>query len=203
MANIDFIFALLQTYVEFIAFATIVATLRQSFGKPLTPFQYLLFRFFVESGLLHVILLLVPVFLYNIYGDVAMVWEITTGFVIVVPFFYAVNYLSRRRKVPGVHTPASTVLVIVGYAAFMLFNLSILLGDFPVDFAASMLFEPSVFTVSLYFMWSMVAVVLVFLTFLGTFIDYDKSDTSNEADEQTVSSINEVHGRRDPVRASA
>ena len=56
MDNIDFIFALLQTYVAFIAFATIVATLRQSFGTPLTPFQYILFRFFVESGLLHVIL---------------------------------------------------------------------------------------------------------------------------------------------------
>lgn len=176
MDNIDFIFALLQTYVAFIAFATIVATLRQSFGTPLTPFQYILFRFFVESGLLHVILLLVPIMLFNLFGDTLLVWRLTTYSVIIVPIIYAVNYLMRRRKVRNARTPPTTVAVILGYCGFAVFNSLISIENLPGNLSQMIPLEPSMLSISIYFMWSMVAVILIFLTFLSTFIHYEKDD---------------------------
>ncbi len=159
--NIDFITLLLQTYIAFVAFATIVATLRQSFGTPLTSMQYLLFRFFVETGLLHVIMLLIPAMLHNLYPGDPMVWRTTSYLIILIPFCYMLHYLNRRRKIRDMPTPVTTKFVISGYIVMMIMTAIGLTGWF---------WEPSLFTVSIYFMWSMVAVVIIFLYFLGTFI---------------------------------
>lgn len=182
MDNIDFIFALLNTYVAFIAFATIVATLRQSFGTPLTPFQYILFRFFVESGLLHVILLLFPIMLFNLFGDTLFVWRMTTYLVIIVPIVYAVNYVMRRRKVKNARTPPATIAVFFGYCGFAIFNSLIAFENLPGNLSAMISLEPSMLSVSIYFMWSMVAVILIFLTFLSTFIHYEKDEEERSAE---------------------
>jgi len=170
--NIDYLFALLNTYVAFIAFATIVATLRQSFGTPLTQFQYILFRFFVETGLLHVILLLVPIMLFNLFADNPQIWWWSTFFVVVIPLAYLPSYLYRRSRVKNKFTPWSSKAVTLGYILFIFFNIALLAGLTP--------WEPALLTISLYFLWSMVAVVLIFLTFLGTFIHFEDDETTEE-----------------------
>ncbi len=168
MVNIDFIFALLQTYVAFVAFATIVATLRQSFGTPLTHFQYILFRFFVETGLLHVILLLVPIMLFNLYGDEAKVWYLTTIFIVILCCVYYPSYVTRRRKVKNIQTPVLSKMVMIGYAISIVMNFLLIFDLTP--------FTPSMLTISVYFMWSMVAVILIFLSFLSTFIHFENGE---------------------------
>ncbi|NNE57455.1 MAG: hypothetical protein HKN36_05045 [Hellea sp.] len=170
--NIDYLFALLNTYVAFIAFATIVATLRQSFGTPLTQFQYILFRFFVESGLLHVILLLVPIMLFNLYADNPKIWWWSTLCVVVVPLGYVPSYLYRRSQVKNKVTPWSSKAVTIGYLMFTIFNLALIAGLTP--------WQPSLLTLSAYFLWSMVAVILIFLTFLGTFIHFEDDVATEE-----------------------
>ena len=65
-SNLDFLVLYAEITMAFVAFSTIVATLRQAFGGHLTRLQNLLFHFFVEVGFLHLMTAIVPIALLTI-----------------------------------------------------------------------------------------------------------------------------------------
>lgn len=164
-ADINIINLLVQTNIAFVAFATIVATLSQTFGKKLKPYQYLLFRFFVDVGLLHVLQMVIVAMLYNVFIGDEKVWFYSACMISVMTPIYMFNYLHKRRKIKDMLTPPISKFVIVGFIGFVGFTWCTLTGLGP---------RPSLLTISSYFVWSLWGVVAIFLYFLGTFIDVHK-----------------------------
>jgi hypothetical protein len=76
-----------EVFIAFVAFATIVATIKQAFDNKLTVLQYLLFRFFVENGFLHVVLTLLTISLFDVLADKNEAWRYSTYAIIGVVFF--------------------------------------------------------------------------------------------------------------------
>ena len=72
----DFLTIYAEIVLGSVAFMAIVATLRQTLGEPLTEYQYLITRYFVDVGLLHVIQALVAIALFSTISDTDRVWEI-------------------------------------------------------------------------------------------------------------------------------
>lgn len=168
--NIEIIYILVQTNIAFVAFATIVATLRQSFGKKLKPFQYMLFRFFVDVGLLHVLQMIIVVLFYSVYTDLDKVWYYSACMIGIMTPIYMLSYLYRRSKIENMLTPPISKFVIVGFVGFVAFTWWSLTSWGP---------KPSLFTIAGYFVWSLWGVVAIFLYFLGTFVDIEKNEDSD------------------------
>ena len=58
---------LAEITIAFVTFSAIVASLRVTLGKMLTPFQSLLVHFFTESGMLNVSVALLPLVLWGFW----------------------------------------------------------------------------------------------------------------------------------------
>jgi hypothetical protein len=146
--------------MAFVAFTTITATLRQSSGHPLSPIQYLLFRFFSETGLIHVVEAMVPVALIQLgYGD-ETVWLLATYVAFLPVLIYLPFYVHRRRQTKA-PVPLLSVAVMIGYGAAILMIGLTLTGLF---------WEPSRTIITLYLMWAMVSSVAVYFMVLGGFV---------------------------------
>ena len=163
--DINIINLLVQTNIAFVAFATIVATLSQTFGKKLKPYQYMLFRFFVDVGLLHVLQMVIVAMLYSVFNGHEKIWLYSAVMISVMTPIYMMNYLHRRRKIKDMLTPRISKFVTIGFVGFVGFTWCTVIGVGP---------KPSLLTISSYYVWSLWGVVTIFLYFLGTFIDIDK-----------------------------
>jgi hypothetical protein len=62
-ANLDTLAVSANVTISFVAFATIIATLRRTLGERLSPLQRLLVRWFTESGMLVVSIQVLPLVL--------------------------------------------------------------------------------------------------------------------------------------------
>jgi hypothetical protein len=62
-ANLDTLAVSANVTISFVAFATIIATLRRTLGERPSPLQRLLVRWFTESGMLVVSIQLLPLVL--------------------------------------------------------------------------------------------------------------------------------------------
>ena len=98
-SNLDYLVLHAEITMAFVAFATIVATLRQAFGGYLTRLQNLLFRFFVEVGFLGVIMALVPIALFTTLTSELQVWRISTYAILTLTGLYLPFYLRRRIRI--------------------------------------------------------------------------------------------------------
>ena len=149
--------------IAFVAFATITATLRQSFGKGLTSLQYLLFRFFVEVGLIHVVQAIFPIALLWMSIDEPTIWRLSTYSVFVGLTLYFPFYVRRRTKI-NAPTPLVSLLVMIGYGVvFVLLALT----------ALELYWPPSRTTVSLYLMWVLISSIAIFWMVLGSFVEVE------------------------------
>jgi hypothetical protein len=63
-ANLDTLAVSANVTISFVAFATIIATLRRTLGERLSPLQRLLVRWFTESGMLVVSIQVLPLVLH-------------------------------------------------------------------------------------------------------------------------------------------
>jgi hypothetical protein len=159
--NIEVLYLYTEVFVAYIAFATIVATLRQAFGKLLTPFQYLLFRFFVDSGLIHVVIALLTISLVTVIENELMAWRISTYTIVISVSIYLPSYLIRRRKLNMV-MPISSKIVAVGYGCFI---------PYMIVTASELFWLPSLATTLTYLIWAIMSNILVFVQFLSTFVE--------------------------------
>jgi hypothetical protein len=168
--NIDALYLYVEVFIAFVAFATIVATIKQAFGKKLTVLQYLLFRFFVEVGFLHVVMTLLSISLFDVLADKNEAWRYSTYSIIGIVCFYFVFYFKRRRAMGLKATlPTSSKIVSLGYVLFMLFLMITVTGLY---------WQASLATTLAYLLWAIVSNMIIFVQFIGTFLEVDLEEVN-------------------------
>ena len=165
-SNLDFLVLYAEISMAFVAFATIVATLRQAFGGRLTPLQYLVFRFFVEIGFLLLLVAIVPIALSTIVTSELQVWRISTYTILILVGFYLPFNINRRRKIEA-PVPVVSALVMVGYGISIIVMLVT---------ATEWFWLPSVATTTYFLIWGLLSNIAIFVYFLGTFVAIDDAD---------------------------
>lgn len=158
--NLDSLMTIAEVGIGFVAFSTIVAVLQQAFGRALNRFQILLVHFYIEVGLLNVGLALLPLVLFDVYGDAATVWKIEVFAILSITAIYLPAYAVRRRKAKA---PAAlpSYIVMVGYAIISVLLVMTLIGSF---------WQPSQGIVTMYLLWAFSSSALIFVYFLGSFL---------------------------------
>ncbi len=170
--NIDFIVAYANITIAYVAFMAIIATLCNSFGERLSDLQYLLVRFFVEVGLIHLMQSLIIIALFYVLENKSLVWAIGTYCALLTVAGYLPYYIARRIRIRAT-IPAGSKFVICGYAIIIcLLTIT----------ALEIWWAPSLLTVSLYFLWVTLGNFLVFIIFLGSFLQL--GDTTSESVDQ-------------------
>ena len=168
--NIDALYLYVEVFIAFVAFATIVATIKQAFGKKLTVLQYLLFRFFVEVGFLHVVMTLLSISLFEVLADDTEAWRYSTYSIIGIVCFYFVFYFKRRRAMGLKATlPTSSKIVSLGYVLFILFLMVTVTGQY---------WQASLATTLAYLLWAIVSNMIIFVQFIGTFLEVDLEEVN-------------------------
>ncbi len=164
--NMDFLVLYAEITMAFIAFVTIVATLRQSFGGRLTPLQMRLFRFFAEAGFLHLVNAIIPIALSSIRPVGVEIWLVSTYVILLGAGSYMTFYIHRRRKIKT-PLPLLSRLVIVGYGVAIIMMILT---------ATQWFWAPSLATTTYYLLWGLLSNIALFLYFVGTFVETGPTD---------------------------
>ena len=164
--NLDFLVLYAEIAIAFVAFATIVATLRQAFGGHLTPLQYLLFRFFVETGFLHLTMAIIPIALLTTLTSELQVWRLSTYAILILTGSYLPFYIHRRRKIEE-RIPWVSLVVMVGYGISIIVMIAT---------ATEWFWLPSLATTTYFLVWGLLSNIAIFIYFLGTFVETAKTD---------------------------
>lgn len=149
--------------MAFLAFATIVATLRQAFGGRLSRWQNLLFRFYVETGFMFVVQGIVPIWLLNTGIDEPTVWRISNALLLTATALYMPFHIRRRIKISA-PIPLVSALVMAGW------GLGIVLM---IITATEYFWSPSMISCGAMMIWGLVGNIAIFVKFLGSFIELD------------------------------
>ena len=98
-SNLDFLVLYVEVVMAFIAFATLVATLRQAFFGHLTQLQNLLVRFWVWIGFLNLIMAMIPLGLSTLLDNELLIWRISNSTLLVLTaIFSAVLHLQASKN---------------------------------------------------------------------------------------------------------
>lgn len=159
----NFLFVYTQLMMAFIAFSTIVATLRQAFGGRLTPLQNLLFRFYVEAGFLQLLMAIIPMGLLETWPNQDEVWMFSSYSILVATALYFPVYINRRRNIDA-KVPAVSKFVMVGYAIAVLAMLVTTTQAF---------WKPSLATTVSFLIWGLASNIVIFLHFLDLFVEIE------------------------------
>jgi hypothetical protein len=155
----------LEKYCElslaFVAFTTIVATFRQAHGEQFGPLQYVMFRFFVESGLIHFVSAFVPLILLYLNIEEAVVWQLGLAFILLELSLYLPYHLRRRRRL-GVAMPLVSRVTTAGYVVLAAVMISALVEAW---------WQPSLTLLAAVLTWGLVTNGLIFVHFLGAFVE--------------------------------
>jgi hypothetical protein len=160
LTTFDFLILYTEVTIAFVAFSTIVVTLRLAFGAKLSAIQEHLFRWFVESSFIAVFLGMLPVALNPIVGGGADLWQIDMYAVVLVVVVYFPVYLRRRLKT-GDRVPMISRFVIAGYGVAIVCMLAVITG---------LLWSPSAAIITAFLLWALASNMVLFVYFLKTFI---------------------------------
>ena len=151
---------LAEVTIAFVALSAIVASIRVTFGEKLSPFQQLLVHFFIETGMLAVSVTLLPLVLVGFWQDELIVARTTIAYTFVVSGIYLVFYIRRRLRI-NAPTPWVSKLVMIGYGVWLPLLAITAMGIF---------WQPSLEIVAAYCFWALFSGVLIFDSFLATFV---------------------------------
>ena len=162
--NIDALSILAEVTIAFVAFVTIVASIKLSLGDELTAWQRLVIHYFTESSMISIsILLLTIVLIQWLPGRTVLVSTISCIYAFIATALYLALYMKRRIAIKAPR-PVVSMLVIFGY-----FVMIVLLGIT----ISGVYWEPTIKIVGAIGLWNLIGAGLIFTAFLGTFIDKD------------------------------
>jgi hypothetical protein len=155
-----------EVALAFVAFSAIVATLRQTTGDHFTPLQYVMFRFFIECGMIYVIIAVVSLGIHKVFPDEQLAWRLVNYYALANLLFYLPLHIRRRRKL-GVKMPNVSVIVILGY---------LILGIILLVTATELFWQPSIVTVTLLLIWGLLGNTLIFIHFIESFVHLEPAE---------------------------
>ena len=158
--QIDTLILLVEVIVAFVAFSSIVASVKLTIGEDATPHQRLLVHFFTESGMLAASVCILPLVLIGFLEDISLVTRITCAYTLVSVALYLAWYLKRRFRI-NAPTPLGSTITIIGWALWL-----------PVltITAAGKIWEPQLAIIVALGFWSIIGSTVIFVTFLATFV---------------------------------
>jgi hypothetical protein len=151
--------------MAFVAFSTIVATLRQEIGERLTQLQTVLFHFFVEVGFLHLTIAIVPIALFTILTSELQIWRLSTYTILISTGLYLPFYIRRRIKTEE-RIPWLSRLVMIGYGISIIAMIAT---------ATELFWLPSLASTTYFLVWGLISNITMFVYFLRTFVELDKA----------------------------
>jgi len=160
----------LEIYVEIClgttAFFAIVATLKQSLGEPLSPYQYLITRYFIDCGLLITIIVIAGLGIHATQNDSDLAWQAMSWLLMLGSGAYQMLYLKKRIALKP-RPPSSKTAIIVMFSSLLAWlNLGFALaGVNPMSIPSA--------AVTLLVV-SMAGFVAVFLIFIGSFMKIEE-----------------------------
>lgn len=166
-SDINTLTVLAEVTIAFVALAAIIATLRRTFGEQLGPFQRLLVRWFIETGLLAVSIELFPLVLAGFSQNEVQVARFSIICTVIVCVAYFVYYV-RQRIIIRAPTPLASLLVMIGSGIWLLVLAMA---------ATGLVFQPSLALVVGFSYWLLLSGAIIFVTFLATFVFDEDSST--------------------------
>ena len=162
--DIDALSILAEVTIAFVAFVTIVASIKLSLGDEMTPYQRLVIHYFTESSMLAISILLLTIVLIQWFpGRTVLVSRISCIYAFIATALYLVWYMKRRIAIKA-PTPVVSMLVIFGY-----FLMIVLLGIT----ISGIYWQPSIKIIEAIGLWNLAGSAVIFTAFLGSFIDKD------------------------------
>ncbi len=119
---------------------------------------------------------MLPLILAGFWDDEAKVTRYSLNYAIVTSSAYLVLYLQRRMRISA-PTPFPSLVVMVGYAIWMPFLAVVSLGSY---------FELDLAIIAAYSFWCLFSGVVIFVSFLGTFVDTTEVPIDATADPASV-----------------
>jgi hypothetical protein len=156
---------LAEVTTAFVAFSAIVSSLRITLGKKLTRFQNRLVHFFTESGMLNVSIALLPLVLWSFWQNELIVARFTISYALVASASYLPFSIRRRMKIEA-PTPLPSLLVMISFGIWLPV-LALTLTE--------IFWQPSLAIIEAFCLWALCSSVVVFVSFLATFVESDKS----------------------------
>lgn len=161
-ADIEFLTIYCEICLGVTAFFAIVATLRQTLGEALTPYQYLITRYFIDVGLLTIVVCIASLGIYATVDDNALAWQALSWMLFVGSGIYQIHYLIRRMALRPRPPGSKTAIFVMLSSLVAWLNLgSVLFGiaTIPVPVAAVILLVTT-----------LTGMIAVFLIFVGSFM---------------------------------
>jgi hypothetical protein len=168
-ADIQYLTIFAEIALGMTAFFAIVATLRQSLGDPLSPYQYLITRFFLETGILTTLLTLGALGVATVLQDEEQGWRFLAWSLIVVTAGWQVSYLKRRGALHPAPPSSKTAfgVMVSGFMGYSLL-LTVMLGSGAMSIPAATVFL---------LMINMIGMTTVFFIFVGSFMKVDVEES--------------------------
>ena len=158
--EIDTVILLVEVIVPFVALSSIVAFVKMTRGKNVTPHQRLLVHFFTESGMLAASVCMLPLVLIGFLEDSVLVTRITCMYTLMSVALYLSGHLKRRFKIKA-PTPIGGTIAIIGWALWIPV---LTITD------AGKVWEAQLAIVTALGFWSIIGSTIIFVTFLATFV---------------------------------
>ncbi|NND83327.1 MAG: hypothetical protein HKN50_12940 [Gammaproteobacteria bacterium] len=159
--QIDSLILITEIIVAFVAFSSIVASIKLTVRREASPHQTLLVHFFTESGMLAASVCMLPLVLVGFFAEEATVARISCAYAFIGVATYFVLYFRKRLAIDA-PTPLGSLVAILGWAlALPMLALSV----------SGWFWEPTLAIIVAVGYWAVVGNALVFVSFLATFVD--------------------------------
>ena len=168
--DIDFLTIYAEIYLGMTAFFAIVATLRQTLGEFITPYQYLITRFFLEAGLATTAVTIAALGVAAIQQDDSLGWQALAWMLAIGSIVFQTSYLNRRRALQPPPPSSKTAIVVMTCSFLAWLNLVFALpGINPMSITAAAV---------VLLVTTMAASIAVFLIFVGSFMKIGEVESS-------------------------
>ena len=165
----EFMILYTEVCLAWVAFAAIVATLRQALGGFFTPLQYVMFRYFVECSLMYFMTSLSTVAFLGAMADEQSAWQASAALSLIGLVLYFPFHIHRRVRL-GVPMPLVSKVTTFGYLVLFVVLLSAL---------AELWWKPSLGIMAATFIFGMATNTLIFMQFLGSFVEVKDGSTAD------------------------
>jgi hypothetical protein len=154
-------YALATLSMTFAGFSAIVIVLRQTLGRPLSPFHLLVTRLYIESGFWAAAFGMLPPLLALCGLPAAAAWRVSSAVVALVLIAYGATYPMRRRRITQDALPSRRWIAIAGVSVAVIAALACNVIGFP--------YRPNPGPIAVAATWTLACGAIVFLLALERF----------------------------------